>query len=57
MSIGDALREALRHLNAVEIRGENNIAAMREAISLLKGVVIALDKAREEQHDDHDEQG
>ena len=57
MSIGDALREALRHLNAVEIRGENNIAAMREAISLLKGVVIALDRAREEQHDDHDEQG
>lgn len=55
MSITDALRLTLEHLNRVEIRGEHSIAAMSSAIANIKGVLDALHRIKEEQHDGHDE--
>ena len=57
MSIADALRLALEHLNRVEIHGEHNIANMSEAIATIKGILAALNKLKEEKHDGHDKQG
>lgn len=57
MSIQEAVKEVLRMLNSVEIKGEHNIAAMSRAFSLVKGIEDYLTQRTEEQHDSHDEQG
>lgn len=57
MGISEAVSEALRLLNSVEIRGERSIAAMGRVISILKGIAGAIEQTKEEHHDGHDQQG
>ena len=59
MTILDAAREALRMLNHIEVRGEQNIAAMSTALSLIKGIkegLEQLERVKEGQGDDGDDQ-
>ena len=48
MKITDVLRSVLDLLNRVDIRGESGIAAMSEAIALLKGLTRAISEAQED---------
>lgn len=57
MSIIEAMRETMKLLNLIEVRGENSIAAISKAMSNVKGVVNALEAVKEEPNEGHDRQG
>lgn len=57
MSAYDVISMTLAILDQVEVRGQGNITAMKNAMENLEALKNAFRQAKEEQHDHHDQQG
>lgn len=57
MDAYDVISITLGILDQIEVRGKDNISAMNKAINNLEVLKGAIENARRNQHDDHNQQG